>query len=60
MLRDSSSLSPALHNHLEMEVGGWGGREVQEGGINVYLWLIHAAGQQNQHNIVKQLSPNEK
>ena len=21
--------------------GGWGGREVQEGGVNVYLWLVH-------------------
>ena len=36
---------------------GWGreggGREAQDGGTHVYLWLIHVDVWQNQHSIVK-------
>ena len=34
------------------------GREAQEGGTYVYLWLIHADVCSNLHNTVKQLSSN--
>jgi len=34
------------------------GREVKDREIYVHLWLVYFVVQQNQHNIVKQLSSN--
>ena len=40
--------------------GGGGGREIQEGGdLYTYGWFMLIYGR-NQHNIVKQLSSNQK
>ena len=38
--------------------GGGIGRRLKGEGTYVYLWLIHVAAWQKQHNIVKQLSFN--
>ena len=51
-------LKPGLYGNLEGWDGVGGGREVQEGGAYVYLWLIHVDVWKNQHNILKQLSSN--
>ena len=44
-------------NNLEGWDGEVGGREVQDGGAYIHLWLIHV-DIQNQHYVVKQLSSN--
>ena len=51
-------LKPGLCGNLEGRDGVGGGREVQEGGAYVHLWLIHVDVWKNQHNILKQLSSN--
>ena len=40
--------------------GGGVGRGHRRAGMSVYLQLIHIVVQQNQHNIVKQLSSSSK
>ena len=46
-----------LCDGLEGWAGGGDGKDVQRGGIYVYLWLIHVVNR-NQQNIVKLLSSN--
>ena len=42
LLCDPGNPKPILCDNLEGWDGGGGGREVQEGGTYIYLWLIHA------------------
>ena len=49
-----------LCNNQAGRDGAGCGREVQERGTCIYLWLIHAMYGRNQHSIVKQLHSNEK
>ena len=45
-----------LCDNLEEWDGVGGGREVQEQGTYVYLWLIHIVYSRNQHNLVKAIT----
>ena len=49
---------PVLWENPEGWGGEGGGREVQDVGAHVHLWLIHVNVWNNHHNIVKKLSCN--
>ena len=59
-LRISETQTGALYINLERWDWERDGREVEKGGIYVYLWLIHVEVWQKQQNSVKQLSFNKK